>query len=208
MKSDTNSAITIPPHEADHVSFKRFQWLGFFVGGLFPVVVLLVCTFCGATKILKDEFLGMFVIATFVGIVVGVFAYQFADERTKKGPVVLIEAIFSVLYIHFLVLYTEGPKTSIFAESYLYFLAIVGYAYGGGKPMWVAAIALCCSYVLNLWFYQAQHDIFDDLFSSKNIVVKESRNTIVEDFFYFGVFFLQLCVTLKIAASDVGRASS
>ena len=189
-------------------SFKIFQLLGYFLGGLLPVGIFLVLELTLDQNILSKSCEIAFIILGILGFVIGNLAFLLFDRKEHEdnkwfGIFFLIQAIFSFILIHLLVLYTGGPKSSVFAVSYLYLIAVVGYCFGPKKELYGAAALLSLSYFINLFFQDPQQYLFDLILVSKK-TLKDTATTSFNDtidgkIIYLAVFIIQLFATYHIA---------
>lgn len=179
-------------------SFKDFQFFGYYLGGLAPVALFLMCKLFGcAPDILDDKYVYFFIALTLIGYIIGTLASKY------ETTLLLWEAIFSVIFIHLLVIYTNGPRSSVFAESYLYFVAIVGFVWGRGKNLYYASIVLAISYFSNLFFWQTQKDFLTNYIpTNKEISSRSEYSSVIENLFYLMVFCTQLLVTVTIVRAS------
>ncbi len=192
--------------QPEYTSFKLFQFLGYFVGGLIPIYIFLSLEVIGfGQHLIQRDSIGPFLLTLCIGEVIGVLAFWFEhlfkDNNNKWFRFIfLLQAIYSIFLIHTIVIYTGGPRISVFSASYLYLLAIVGYTYGSGPKLYWAFIFILLSYFTNLWFITVQKPIFDNVFVSNYSVFKDVDSSHVSDFqnmiIYAIIFTLQISVTV------------
>ena len=192
----------------EYITFNNFQWLGYFLGGICPVTLFIIFEMASSQNIISSENESFFFIAALIGATIGILVYKFHLEENLQWlfhSLFAIQALYSFILIHILVLYTGGPETSVFSLSYLYLIAIVGYTYGPGVKLYGAAIILCSSYVINLFIFDGQQHFFQWLLHLKTISISGSgvssglvsrSNRMI----YLFVFLIQGIVTTYIAS--------
>ncbi len=195
----------------EFTSFKVFQFLGYFIGGIGPVIIFLMFEMLGMDQnIIDGKYISSFMFFALLGAIIGFIAFYIEHSYSEKHILFkiffLTQAIFSILLIHFLVLYSGGPKSSVFALSYLYIPAVVGFTYGKGINLTGAVIALCISYILCLFWLTEQQDMFKSVVVSGKEFVRISPKPIgflwnnSDKWIYFIVFLIQIMVTKAIAS--------
>jgi hypothetical protein len=193
-------------------SFGAFQILGYFLGGMIPVIMYLILELCGLNlNNLPRNCIGLFLILAFLGVLIGSTAFLvdkiYPENHKLFHKFFLAQAIFSIVLIHLLVLYTGGPKSSVFANSYLYLPAIVGYTYGRGKKLYWAVWFLSFSYFLNLFWNEGQkNSIWNSIVVWEPSIFKpldkSDSFTAYDSLIYGFVFAIQILVTTFIATKS------
>lgn len=193
-------------------SYQIFQGLGYIVGGLVPVAVFISFEMSGLKQGLLSEIsINLFVILSFIGLFMSIISLyvelRYSRESGWFGIIFTMQALFSFFLIHLLVLYTGGPKSSVFGLSYLYIPAVVGYTFGKGWSLYGAALLLSVSYILNLFFVAAQQTFLNNYTFIKYFLNDENLLSDINDtagkdgaWIYIFVFLLQVMVTTLIAS--------
>ena len=188
-------------------TFKSFQFYGYLLGGMVPVAVFLSFEVTAFQNLMDQHYLVSFIVWVLVATIISLFLYNFESTKYKKlyGYTATAQAICSFLLIHMLVLYTGGPKSSVFALSYLYLIAVVGYTYGFQLELYGAAFLLFISFVLNLFFLDSQQAFFNFIMKT-NILLNRTTpqggiitSSYNNELIYFLVFLTHGLVTVFTA---------
>lgn len=193
----------------DNTFFREFQKLGFFLGGICPLLIFIFLEFSGLNPgLLEKNCISAFTVLTVVGIGVGWVTSHYGTNETPKktfNRIFSFEAFFSIVLIHLVVLYTGGSSSSLFAASYLYLPTVVGYVYGPGKKLYNAVIALSISFALNLFCISFQQVFLDHLMllrPSFIIYTPSIVRGLCYKIFLFILFGIQMFVVTYIASKD------
>ena len=198
----------------EFTSFKVFQFLGYFIGGLAPVFLFLGIEVSGYDQnLIHHNCVGRFFLVAILGVIIGFVAFfiehKFSEDNFWFKFFFTIQALYSIFLIHTIVIYTGGPKSSVFSASYLYLIAIVGYTFGHGFKLYGAALFLFISYFINLGYAEQQKVFFNDLFFSAESVFKDSNGIVYggkHDIYIYGIIFiLQIFVTVSIASKRIPK---
>lgn len=151
--------------------FDRFQYLAFLLGGMVPVALVGISELLGLqTGLLEPQVVSKVLVVTIIGLLFGAVA-PIVDRLLTDGSlpsriVFSSQALFSLLFIHILVLYSGGPHVSVFALTYLFLPAVVGHTYGKGVNLYVSAACLAFSYGFILYFPDLNRSWFDPILTS------------------------------------------
>lgn len=187
------------------IPFRTFQWYGFFIGGIIPIVLLIIFQSIGIKESLIDSnAFGCILIHTIIISIIAIILLHFESRREKLkwnwwGLLFLVQAVFAFFLTHILVVFTGGAKTSVFAFSYIYIPSIVGYAFGKGINLYGAAIVLSISYFFNLFFPIEGKTIFESYIQIFNKIGFTSADGINIGILYLAIFLIQLFVLIVIA---------
>lgn len=147
----------------------RFQIFGFLIGGMLPVLLVSVFEIFGArTQLIEDQATLSVLFIAIVGSLFGCFT-PYLDKTLDDGswPSIIVfsgQAALSIVFLHALVLYSGGPHASVFAGTYLYLPAVVGYTFGKGRNLYFCAFAMAISYLTLMFFPLLSRDVFDGIF--------------------------------------------
>jgi uncharacterized membrane protein len=192
---------------SNFISFKTFQLLGYFVGGMIPIAIFLGIEKTGTDLNFVDpKALGFIFYGTLLAFILGLTVLFFEPEehgKTRFNAVYSTQAFVSCSMIHFLVLYTGGPSNSVFSFSYLYLPSVVGYTYGRkDKNFLIAALVLAGSFFANLFFLEQQQHFFNPLvyYCGRLGDGERSPNIYCDKVFSLIMFIIQLFVTGKLTS--------
>lgn len=196
--------------------FSALQILGFFIGGIIPLAAILIWDTQSPVPFIEPQAFHTVFILSIATFILGSLVGHFGDDHADGIAITFlfyIQAVLSIIVIHFVVLYSGGPIVSVLALSYLYLPAVVGYTYGAGVHLYGAAGCLLLSYTLNLLFASDQKAVFQEyLLSGSKFSQPDKTGTLYTyldgigtgwepvSALYGFVFVLQLIVTTKIAA--------
>lgn len=200
---------------SDDISFTNFQWLGYFLGGMCPVILFIFMETAFNQNIISDDKEKLFLVLLLIGVPIGFAVYHFRSQANFKQLyhwLFAIQALFSFILIHILVLYTGGPVSSVFSISYLYLIAIVGYSCRPKKELYGAAILIGISFLTTLFFLKEQQLAINFLIphitvpSAKISLEVSASLTNSNKFIYLFVFVIQGIVTTYIASKHTNEA--
>lgn len=188
--------------------FEKFQLLGYGVGGLLPVffVYFLDGSTLKENPFFQDEVKSRILGLWLGGLGLGVLtylAYHFKPNSKLFGVLFSLQAIYSILFIHLLVLYTGGSKTSVFSGTYIYLVAVVGYTYKRGVNLYGAAIFVTISYLANIFYASYLTDLFNPFMGvtgepSVNVATASTKASPqwAPEWIYFLVYVIQIITTV------------
>lgn len=193
----------------EFTSFKVFQFLGYFFGGIGPVIIFFLIELFGWEQdVIASEYIGRFVFLTLIGAVIGIIAFYiehvYHEKHTLFGVFFFLQAIFSVCFIHLLVAYSGGPKASVFNFSYLYLPAVVGFCFGKGIKLYGAVVLLSISVIINLFFTEFNLPWSQALLNcGKSFCPQDASSSnwkIGSTYIWFITYIIQIIVTVAIVS--------
>lgn len=199
----SSSRLTDPPV---NVSFTTFQTHGFLIGGILPISIYILTHALGYhdSELDLKAFGGLLILSCLL-LVIGVVVLICKINDTKpmfRTIAFQIQALLSFLLLHYLVAYTGGSKESVFAFSYLYIPAVVGYTYNSGINLLGASICLSYSYIKNLFGHEHETMFlrpFANFFSSIHI---DPSNKVGDGILHLSVYVIQLIMIIYLASKS------
>ncbi len=156
--------------ELEKVEFSRLQLFGILLGGLLPSFIFLIFEdHCQNLLVCEKEY---FYIS---GLLLAIFTIslyaahmnrkkEIAWHKKARSFLLTIQVLGLFLYLHFLVMYSGGPRSSVFTMSYIYIIGIVVHIYGTKNWVVVATGALLlASFIINILYTRIPESHFNKL---------------------------------------------